>query len=116
MEVTYRTESNYKLPSLLMPQQPEVHLGKYAELRRQYLMKNRRVLYTNLKTTAKLTEHLGEIENHAKVMIDQITTKMAQREGLTEGLKQTDPMKWTGLMNNLRHSAEEMVLSDLIYS
>ena len=23
---------------------------------------------------------------------------------------------WTGLMNNLRHSAEELVLSDLIYA
>ena len=28
----------------------------------------------------------------------------------------TDPLRWTGLMNNLRHSAEELVLSDLIYA
>ena len=116
MEVTHRTESDYRMPNLLMPHQPEVHLGKYAELRRQYLMKHRRVLYTNLKTTAKLTEHLVEIERQATTMIEKATSKLAQIEGVTESLKQTDPMKWIGLMNNFRHSAEETVLSDLIYS
>ena len=34
----------------------------------------------------------------------------------TEALKATNPLRWTGLMNNLRHSAEELVLSDLIYA
>ena len=42
--------------------------------------------------------------------------QMAQNEGVTEELKATDPLRWTGLMNNLRHSAEELVLSDLIYA
>lgn len=45
MEVTYRMQNGYQVPNLLMPQMPEVHLGKYAELRREYLMKHRRVLY-----------------------------------------------------------------------
>jgi len=116
MEVTYRTESDYRIPNLIMPQQPEVYLGKYAELRRQYLMKHRRVFYTNLKMTAKLAEHLAEIESQATAMIEKITLKMAQDEGVTERLKQLDPMRWIGLMNSYRHSAEETVLSDLIYS
>ena len=42
--------------------------------------------------------------------------QMAKAEGVTEALKATDPLRWTGLMNNLRHSAEELVLSDLIYA
>ena len=43
-------------------------------------------------------------------------TAMAQAEGVTEELKATDPMKWVGLMNNLRNAAEETVLAELIYS
>ena len=58
MEVTYRMQNGYQVPNLMMPSVPEVHLGKYAELRREYLKKHRRVLYTNLKTSGKLTEHL----------------------------------------------------------
>ena len=116
MEITYRMQNGYQVPNLLMPQMPEVHLGKYAELRREYLKKRRRVLYTNLKTSGKLTEHLAEIEQTARKMVEQSVTQMAQNEGVTEDLKATDPLRWTGLMNNLRHSAEELVLSDLIYA
>ena len=116
MEITYRMQDGFQVPNLLMPQTPEVHLGKYAELRRQYLMKRRRVLYTNLKTSGKLTEHLAEIEQTAQKMVEQAVAQMARAEGVTEALKATDPLRWTGLMNNLRHSAEELVLSDLIYA
>ena len=116
MEVTYRMQNGYQVPNLLMPQMPEVHLGKYAELRRAYLKKRRRVLYTNLKTSGKLTEHLAEIEQTARKMVEQTVAQMAKAEGVTEALKATDPLRWTGLMNNLRHSAEELVLSDLIYA
>ena len=116
MEVTYRMQTGYQVPNLLMPQTPEGHLGKYAELRREYLKKHRRVLYTNLKTSGKLTEHLSEIEQAAQKMMEQTVARMAQAEGVTEALKATDPLRWTGLMNNLRHSAEELVLTDLIYA
>ncbi len=88
MEITYRMQDGFLLPNLMLPAEPEVHLGKYAELRRQYLMKHRRVLYTNLKTTCRLTEPLAEI----------------------------DPQRWVGLMNNFKHTPEEQVLNDLIYS
>ena len=43
-------------------------------------------------------------------------TEMARTEGVTEELKAADPQRWTGLMNNLKHSAEETVLNDLIYN
>ena len=114
MEVTYRMQDGFQVPNLLMPQEQSVHLGKYAELRRQYLMKHRRVLYTNLKTSCRLTEHLAEIEQTAQKMVKQAVAQMARAEGVTEELKASDPLRWTGLMNNFNHSAEEMVLNDLI--
>ena len=116
MEVTYRMQEGFQIPNLLMPQEPEVHLGKYAELRRQYLKKHRRVLYTNLKTSCRLTEHLAEIEQTAKAMVARSVQRMAEAEGLTEQMKEADPMRWTSLMNNLKHAAEEQVLTDLIYA
>ena len=116
MEVTYRAQEGYRLPNLLLPQEAEAHLGRYAELRRQYIKKHRRVLYTNLKTSGQLTAHLAEIETAAEKMVTQLVAQMAQNEGVTEELKAADPQHWTGLMNSLKHSAEEMVLSDLIYN
>lgn len=35
---------------------------------------------------------------------------------MTEKLKAKDPIRWVGLMNNLKACAEEGILSDLIYA
>ena len=116
MNLTYRREGDYNLPNLLPPQETEVHLGKYALLRRRFLKENRRVTYANLLTSGKLNSHLMEIEQTALTRLEQMVPQMAKAEGVTEELKATDQMKWVGLMNNIRHSAEEAILSELIYS
>ena len=115
-EITYRTESGYRLPNLLPPQEPEVHLGKYALLRKKFLKQHRRVAYTNLLTSGNLNAHLMEIEQTARSQMEQITTEMAKSQGVTEELKASDQMKWVGLMNNIRQAAEEIVLTELIYN
>ena len=106
-----------RLPAdLLPPQEPETALGKYGLLRRRYLKEHRKVLFTNLLTSGRLNEHLVEIDRTARQRVEQTVTAMAQAEGVTEELKAADPMKWVGLMNNLRNAAEETVLAELIYS
>jgi hypothetical protein len=40
---------------------------------------------------------------------------MAQAQGVTEELKAQNQMEWVGRMNNIRHSAEEAILNELIY-
>uniref|UniRef100_UPI0035E3CB0A TnpV protein n=2 Tax=Pygmaiobacter massiliensis TaxID=1917873 RepID=UPI0035E3CB0A len=115
-EITYTMQGDYNLPNLLPPQEPEVTLGKYALLRRKFLKQHKRVLYTNLLTSGNLNAHLMEIEQTALSRLDQMTAQMAQSEGVTESLKASNQMKWVGLMNNIRHSAEEVILTELIYS
>lgn len=115
MELTYTMKNGYRLPNLLPPQEPEVHLGKYALLRRRYLQQNRKVRFTNLLTSGKLNEHLMEVDKAANERMELLVAQMAQAEGITEKMKATDQMKWVGLMNNIRMSAEEQVLKELIY-
>ena len=115
-ELTYTMQGEYRLPNLLPPQDPEVTLGKYGLMRRRYLRQHRRVTYTNLLTSGKLTEHLLEIEQTAQSRMEQITAQMARAEGVTEELKAHDQMKWVGLMNSIRQAAEETVLTELVYN
>ena len=113
--LTYTMQGDYLLPNLLPTQEPEIHLGKYALMRRDYLKKYRRVLYTNLLTKGKLNTHLMEVEQTALNHMEQSVTQMAKDMGVTEQMKESDPMKWVGLMNNIKAAAEEDVLRDLIY-
>ena len=115
MELTYTMKNGYRLPNLLPPQEPEVHLGKYALLRRRYLQQNRKVRFTNLLTSGKLNEHLMEVDKAANERMELLVAQMAQAEGITEEMKATDQMKGVGLMNNIRMSAEDQVLKELIY-
>lgn len=115
-ELTYTMQGDYLLPNLTLPEQPKVELGQYAQMRRKYLYRQRRILYTNLLTKGKLTEHLAEIEQTALEMEERLLKQMAAQEGVTEKLKAENTMKWTRLMNNLRHSAQEIVQAELIYA
>jgi hypothetical protein len=115
-ELTYRMEGDYLVPNLTVPEEGEVILGKYALLRKNHLKQYNRVLYVNLLTEGNLNRHLMDIEQTAMERMDLMTRQMAAAQGVTEKLKASDQMKWVGLMNNIRHSAEETILNDLIYA
>ena len=114
MEVTYRTEDDYRLPNLDVPEAPKV--GKYGMLRRSYLRKNKSGIYTGMMLSGKLDSHLAEIDRQATEMVESLTSRMAAEQGVNESLKASDQMKWVGLMNNIRASAEEVVLTELVYA
>jgi len=116
MELTYRMEGDYRVPNLAVPEEGQVVLGKYALLRKNYLKQHRRILFVNLLTSGTLNEHLTEIEQTAQERMDLITRQMAAAQGVTEQMKAENQMQWVGLMNNIRHSAEETILAELIYS
>jgi uncharacterized protein YpbB len=115
MELTYRKESDYLIPNLAFRTESQVTLGKYAYLRKKYLKRHRKVLYTKLLTSGNLTEHLWDIEQTALERMEAITKAMAESDLVTEELKANDPMKWAGLMNSIRSAAEEAILDELIY-
>lgn len=41
--------------------------------------------------------------------------QMLDKNPIDENLKDTDPLKWIGLMNNYKHSVEEIIFKELIY-
>ena len=114
MDMTYTMRGECLLPDLTLPEQPSI--GKYGMLRKSFLKEHRRATYTSLLLSGKLQEHLAEIDRTARDRVERMTAQMAEMEGVNETLKAANPMKWTGMMNNLKRSAEETVLAELIYS
>ena len=102
------------LPDLELPVQKEI--GKYGLMRRTYLMNNRKGTYQAMLLKGTLNSHLAEIDETASRRLSEILPKMAKEAGATEELKATDQMAWVGMMNTLKAQAEEMIISELIYS
>jgi len=57
-----------------------------------------------------LVKRLNQI-NREEFLIKQ----MAEEQGIKEQLKAENQMLWVGIMNNIRSSAEEIVLNELVY-
>ncbi len=112
--LTYHREGDYLIPDFTLPSPPNI--GVWGERRRQYLLKNRKPLYTAMLLSSKLNAHLKEVDRSANDMMERLTKQMAEREGVTESLKACDQMAWVGAMSSIRARAEEVVYVDLIYS
>lgn len=63
----------------------------------------------------KLNKHLNQIDWEAREQIELLVKQMAERQRVTEKLKAEDQIKWCGLMNNIWHCAEEIVLEKIVY-
>ena len=62
-----------------------------------------------------MNEHLHEVDEECYERMELLMEQMKAGAEITEELKTSDQMKWVGLMNNVRSSAEEIVLDELIY-
>lgn len=79
------------------------------------MKQHHKVLYYNLLTSGKLDSYLADIEEQAQQLFLRLVKELAEKEGVTEQLKATDPMKWVRKMNNIRNRAAEMVNIEVIY-
>ena len=113
--LSYTLVGDYYLPDLLPPQEAIPTYGKYGMLRLKYLKEQKRVFYSSLVTQGRLAEHLNSIDAVAMERMAVIVKTMKVQHGITEELKARDQMKWVGLMNNIKSSAEETVLKELIF-
>lgn len=92
-----------------------VRYGKYGMLRKIYLKEYKSGWYQSMLLQGKLNKLLNQIDREAKEQIERLVEQMKERQGVSETMKATDQMHWVGIMNNIRTSAEEIVLWKMIY-
>ena len=112
--LSYTLHGDYYLPDLALNEEEPTY-GKYGMLRKQFLKEHRSAKYQYLLLTGKLTEHLNQIDQEARKQVEMLTEQMVKKQGVTEKLKAQDQMEWVRLMDNIKASAEEMVLREILY-
>ena len=112
--MSYTLHGDYYLPDLVLREEEPIY-GKYGMLRKQFLKEHRSAGYQYLLLTGKLNEHLNQIDQEAREQLETLMEQMTEKQGVTEELKAQDQMEWVRLMNNIKASAEEIVLKNMIY-
>ena len=113
-EIKYKKVGAYYLPDF--EEEPDIKIGRYGQMRKEYLKEERQSLFTQLSLSCSLKEHLQEINQEAEEMYRRQVQVMKEKRGITEELKMRDPVKWTRAMNNIKMEAENIVLTQLVYS
>ena len=111
---TYREENRHLIPNVTLPEQTEYQIGKYGRMHLDYIKQHRRGRYTTLLTEGKLNARLHEIDLEANEMLDSIIPHLAAERGIDENLKTRDMLRWVAEMNNIKSSAEEIVLREVV--
>jgi len=113
--ITYTELNGIRYPNLELPEQIIYPLGKYANLRLDFMKKHRRGAYTTLFTEGRLNEYLHAIDIQAHQLLDDIIPRLVEERGVDEALKAHNALLWTAEMNNIKASAEEIVLREVVY-
>ena len=112
--LSYTLHGDYYLPDLVLNEEEPIY-GKYGMLRKQFLKEHRSARYQYLLLTGKLNEHLNQTDQEAREQVETLMEQMTEKQGVTEELKAQDQMERVRLMNNIKASAEEIVLKNMIY-
>ena len=112
---TYREENGHLIPEIKLPEQTNYQIGKYGQFYLDYIKNHRRGRYTTLLTEGKLNTRLHEIDLESNEMLETIIPRLATERGIDENMKARDMLRWVAEMNNIKASAEEIVLKEVIY-
>ena len=88
--------------------------GQVRQLRRTYLKEQRPVLYHTMLMNGSLYPHLMEVEQTAESRMRQTMAQLLKQDPAPD--KAQNQLMWVQHMNSLKAQAEELVMTELIYS
>ena len=111
--LSYTQTGDYLLPNLTL-HQPKTPLGKYSRMRLSFLRQQHPVLYNTMLLNGSLYPHLMEVEQTAESQMQQTMEQLLAQNPAPD--KEQNQMAWVQHMNSLKAQAEELVMTELIYS
>ena len=117
-EITYHKEGDYFVPDLYLEKEEyenDYIIGKYGHLRLEYLKNHKKAEYIIMFMNCTLRKHIVDTDKQAKEKFETLMNQMLERNPIDENLKNTAPLKWTGIINNYKYSVEDIIFNELIY-
>lgn len=117
LKLTYHRNGDYFIPNLGLEKDDykDYQIGKYGYLRLDYLRNYKKGEYELMRINCSLRKHIAKIDLQAKIKVKLLISQFKENENISEDLKNTNPLEWVGIMNNIKNRAEEIVLKELIY-
>lgn len=113
--ITYSRCGEYLVPNLVLDKgKVRPKIGRYGRMRLKFLKEEMKAVYIKMLMEDTLTDYLLEVDAKATDMENMLINDIKKRSNIDEKLKETDQMKWVGMMNNIAHTAREIVFGKCI--
>ena len=112
--IEYVKRGGFYFPNVEVPKK-HLPLGVYGRLHKEFIKNYRKGFYSSLILQGEMDEYLYEINREAYNMLNDLISKFAEQEGVTEKLKKENRMEWVRKMNSIKTRAEEIILTEIIY-
>ena len=111
--LTYVLNGDYYIPMLEVPQDDRP-IGKYGRMRRIFLEQNKPILFNDMILNETLFLHLWEVQQTCEKRMELLMEQLLANNPAPD--KATQQLAWVTHMNSLKLQAEDLVVSELIYS
>ena len=89
------------------------YMGEWAELRKNFLLEEKPEDYDELEEGKLLIEYLIGYEDRYSELFDTMVENQMKVEGVNEEMKVENPLKWIGLVNNIRSQVREVLTAEI---
>ncbi len=114
--IEYVKHGDYYFPNLSVPNNKEYNIGKYGRMHAKFIKENRPCIYSMKMIDGTWLDYLEKIDTSAKEMVDRFIRELVAKQGITEVLKASEQIAWISAMEQIRHTAEEFVLKEVVYA
>ena len=114
--IEYVKSGDYYIPNLTVPDDKVHNIGKYGRMHAKFIKENRPCFYTAKMIDGTWLAYLEEIDTTAKEMVDRLIKELVVQRDVTEELKADDQFAWISAMEQINHTAEEIVFENIVYA
>ena len=114
--IEYVRNGDYYIPNLTGPDDKVYNIGKYGRMHAKFIKENRPCFYTAKMIDGTWLAYLEEIDTTAKEMVDRLIKELVVQQDVTEELKADDQFAWISAMEQINHTAEEIVFENIVYA
>ena len=113
--VTYHlAEDDCYYPQLSLEQKTDYTIGKYGIMRGEYMMKYQRHEYLKMVMDGTWNQYLHDVDEECHREVELAVKRIMEKEGVTEQLKNENPLKWVQRVNGIKARVEEQIVNSLL--
>lgn len=114
MKLEYKEIDGIYYPDFKLSENESYQLGKYGLKRRNFLKDNRNFLFQEMLINGELYDHLRQVDEECRLIHVRMIEQYKKKWGVTEEMKENDPIRWAQVMNQIEMSVDEFILKEYI--